>query len=446
MKRGEIKKSFVLRQSNDVTLAIQNFTKLQRDCLYLIIQQININKLAERMKSNDDISYEIRIPIDHIKKMIGDNHPKRIADVFHSLVERVIRVYDPNTGYFASVSLISEAVYERPNNYVSIVVSKRMVPYFDDLANRFTAYSIEVVLSLASVYSQRFYEILNMFKTMGHFRMSVEVIKQRFCITGKSYDNFSLFRSRVLDIAKKELDEKFKKGECDLTFEYKPFSFVGKRVDEIEFKIIGDKQGRTSDYAAKIDDIMKYVSRVSGRNNDYLTFVKNSLAMLDMSKLEEIKARLEKAEAKENEKGEKLKGELIYYILKSDFSIDYRNQKQSSLDLINKKFSINEYLCEEEVLAYFRIIGLQKKSDILDYIKAKIDKDSKQFNDCEEYVKEVYYNIGEEWELKNTIKRKPESRVLPDDDELVNQEYPKPFRRARPKKEKIDPNDYYKWV
>jgi plasmid replication initiation protein len=90
--------------------------------------------------------------------------------------------------------------------------------------------------------------MLSQFKGTGIFRISVHELKNRFGLidpkTGKenSYADFSLFSTKVLKVAREEINE------CtDIKFDYKTKK-TGRKVTDLEFRITQKPflQGATS--------------------------------------------------------------------------------------------------------------------------------------------------------------------------------------------------------
>ena len=97
------------------------------------------------------------------------------------------------------------------------------MPYLVALAENFTSYDLTVAISLKSAYSQRFYEYCCQFKnrTNKTFFFSVDDLKKMMMLEDKKgYDNSSNFKTKVLDVAQKELKEAYDNGQSALYFDY----------------------------------------------------------------------------------------------------------------------------------------------------------------------------------------------------------------------------------
>jgi plasmid replication initiation protein len=115
--------------------------------------------------------------------------------------------------------------------FVELTMLANVVGYFIELKNQYTRYNLEVMLSLNSVYSQRLFEIIMLYKGRKQyiFRYTVTTLQT---VLNCNYPNWYDFKKRVLEPAKKDLNEKAK-----ILLEYSPSAKKGKKVIEIEFTI-----------------------------------------------------------------------------------------------------------------------------------------------------------------------------------------------------------------
>jgi plasmid replication initiation protein len=107
-----------------------------------------------------------------------------------------------------------------------------VVPLFIELGKHYTKYSLELILSFKSVYSQRFYEIVMMHlgRNQKSFRYSVDEIKFFFnCPESYTFDEI---RKRALLPAQKELLEK-----ANIMFNFEPSRKEGKKIIELSFTV-----------------------------------------------------------------------------------------------------------------------------------------------------------------------------------------------------------------
>lgn len=101
-------------------------------------------------------------------------------------------------------------------------ISDQIMPFLVQLSANYTEYEITVAISLVSKYSKILYELCNQYKTYqgGFFFKSLDDLRTIFDLKDK-YPNVSQFDKKTIDVAYKELKEKYDAGQCDLWFEVK---------------------------------------------------------------------------------------------------------------------------------------------------------------------------------------------------------------------------------
>jgi plasmid replication initiation protein len=233
-----------LYQSNKITEARYDFSLVEKRCLYLIIREVR-KRYIETDTGDKNLFDNLVLyfkPEDLEPVISGEKNNSKIYKALKSLNQKNIQVETKEN--WITMVFINYAEHKK-GSHIEIEVSRKLLPLLVNLANNYTAYSLNVALSLKSEYSQRFYEICSQWKNAGGFKIDVEELKERFGISDK-YKEFKDFRKRVLEPAKKELKDLFDKGECDLYFNYSEIK-QGRKITTISFKIVVGEQ--------KIEDI-----------------------------------------------------------------------------------------------------------------------------------------------------------------------------------------------
>ena len=117
--------------------------------------------------------------------------------------------------------------------YLEITMLADVVPLFIGLGQRYTKYNLSVMLSLGSVYAQRMYEIIMMYKNRGqnHFQYSVDkLIYMLNCPSTYSYKELNRW---ALLTAQREIESK-----TEITFEFRPSKKEGRKILELEFEVL----------------------------------------------------------------------------------------------------------------------------------------------------------------------------------------------------------------
>lgn len=233
-----------LYQSNKITEARYDFSLVEKRCLYLIIREVR-KRFIDSDTGDKDLFNNLLIrftPEDLEPAILGENNNTKIYKAIKSLRRKDITI--ENEKEWKLLGLINKATHKK-GSHIEIEVDQEILPLFVNLANSYTAYSLNVALSLKSEYSQRFYEICSQWKNAGGFKIDIEELKERFGINNK-YKDYYDFKRFVVESAKKELKILFDKGECDLYFNYSEIK-QGRKITTISFKIVAGEQ--------KIEDI-----------------------------------------------------------------------------------------------------------------------------------------------------------------------------------------------
>ncbi len=253
MKKQEI----TLAQSNLLTQARYDYTKVEKRAVYLIIQEVRrqfvINRNGQKDLFNDLI---INMTTSALKKTDSE-----LRDIYKSLRNlRKKDIYLEDDEQVLCVGYINYFKHKKGTENLEVQISHTILPYLVELAEHFTSYSLTVALALKNKYSQRFYEYCSQWKSTGFMVMKVEELRKQMMLEDK-YPRYALLRQYVLNPAQKELKELYDKGECDLYFTYTEEKY-GRQVDRFHFII----------HTREIDEETQNL-----KPEDYLFYVKNWL-------------------------------------------------------------------------------------------------------------------------------------------------------------------------
>ena len=68
-----------------------------------------------------------------------------------------------------SIGFVNYVKHIKNKSYFEVQVSKEVLPYYVELAQNFTSYSMTVAIALKSTFSQRFYELCCQYRNAGFF-------------------------------------------------------------------------------------------------------------------------------------------------------------------------------------------------------------------------------------------------------------------------------------
>jgi len=145
------------------------------------------------------------------------------------------------TGYFSDIELYKN------HGYMDFYISPKMKPYLLQLQKNFTIYDIRNVINCKSVHSIRLYQLLKQFEKIGQRSVKLKDLKFMLGMGPDQYPRWNNFRSRILEVARKEL-KKF----SDIYFEYET-KRQGRLINEIIFTIKKQRQQRLFDREEKYE-------------------------------------------------------------------------------------------------------------------------------------------------------------------------------------------------
>ena len=229
----------MLVQSNTITQARYEFTKIEKRIIYRIIKEIRKQYVTGELQSNLFNELVVCLTFKDLQE-VSENTQL----VYKSIRTLKTRSYEfDNDEEWLILGIINKARHIKTKGTWEITVDREMVAQFVELAKNYTEYSLTVAMSLRSEYSQRLYEYCSQFRSSGGFRMKVQDMKEKMRLV-KKYDRYAGFKKYVLDVALKELKELYKQGQCDLYFEYSEEK-NGRSVETLRFKIISRESPET---------------------------------------------------------------------------------------------------------------------------------------------------------------------------------------------------------
>lgn len=156
--------------------------------------------------------------------------------------------YSNKKGDWGIIRVIEIPRIEKGEN-VKFTINWQVADCFLDFSKGYRKFELETVFSFKSVYTMRFYELVSEQTEVMKFK--IETLKSMFEVTDK-YDRPTDFIKRIVDPAKKELDEK-----SPYSFEYKIVKLGLKfhRIDIYPIKI-----GANRDKNLEVKELQKQVN------------------------------------------------------------------------------------------------------------------------------------------------------------------------------------------
>lgn len=227
-------------------------TPRQNDALDIILSEIreddDLNKLIYRLQ---------------LKKYIHIFPPGRRGNVYRDFKDTV-QMFEKNKGFkvFYNDGSTSEYFnwfsrikYMDDEGEIEIEIGQTLKKILVEMT-RAAYYKPQFPISLVSSYAKRIYYMLKQFEDTGFRIDNLDTLREKLECP-KSYDKYGIFKNKVLEIAKTEINEK-----TDMLIDYKPLKeknkvvriqFIVKRKKDIQ-SLVTDLQIPEEEY----EELLKY--------------------------------------------------------------------------------------------------------------------------------------------------------------------------------------------
>lgn len=221
---SEKKKDIALCHDNALTESRYNFNRIEKNCLYKIIEQVRNEYVEGSTKENGDFqNMHITMPSNVLEDIADKKHKKDAHDALIKLRKRDFEIWKEDGSWF-NCGFVNWCEYDAQNKVYKVEVSSRIMPYLVELARHYTTYSLTVAITLKSVYSQRFYEMCCQYRNriendgLAGFHKTQQQLRTMFCLEDK-YPLNADFNRNVINRAQAELKASYDKKQCDLYFD-----------------------------------------------------------------------------------------------------------------------------------------------------------------------------------------------------------------------------------
>ena len=274
-------------QSNQITLSKINFSSIyEKRIFYAVIDSISplLKTQIDSKKKGIEIKYEtIAKDIDKITYRAKDLEPnpsnyKRLKETLKKLSDTHLTI--ENKDYWVASALLLTVDWEKNNHHIEILVHRKLYKMLFDIDRGYTLLDVKAAIDLNSMYAMKIYELLAKHRTKNTFDLTIPQLRY-YTDTENIYPQTSSLKKRVLDIAKKNLEES---DLTDLIFTYKDIIKKGRVISG--FKIFIHKTNNSYEKAQEIeytelqeipqniiDTLDKLGVKIRGKNIDtYKTF------------------------------------------------------------------------------------------------------------------------------------------------------------------------------
>jgi plasmid replication initiation protein len=220
----ELEDTFMVVQDNSLIMANYNMTALEQKVFLIMLSTIkkdtkNLMSTSFRVK---DIADLLRIAPEPLYRDL----PK----VCKSIVGKVVEIKKSN-GDWEIFNIVSYAKYKNKQGLITLEINSKAEPYLLELKDFFTAFQLRNALNLDSKYSIRLYQLSKSNIYRKSFVIELDDLKEKLKLTQKSYNLFSNIRTKVLEPAIEEINQK---TDINIGIEYIK---AGKSVNAIKFNL-----------------------------------------------------------------------------------------------------------------------------------------------------------------------------------------------------------------
>jgi plasmid replication initiation protein len=209
--------------------------------------------IMSRIKKDDNSFSNIEIVISelaNIMELDRKNMYRDMAKVTKNMVGRVLSIRDLDEDSLLQVPWIASAKYFYRQGIINFQISEKLAPYLLKLKDKFTIIRLSDLMCFKSIYAIRIYELLKQYESIGHRKIDLDQLRISCGIPENRLNLMANFRMKVLDIAKREINEK-----SDILIEW-DFVKRARKCVGIEFHI-----KRNPDYGKEEKDKIKRLNR-----------------------------------------------------------------------------------------------------------------------------------------------------------------------------------------
>ncbi len=232
-------KSVTLWQSNVLTSARYELTKLEKNILYLAMREMKptdapgqlyyVSTVELRERTGEEIKYD------------------RLRGTTKKLLGRVLEADLPN-GDLLQTHFFSSVQYLKGTGTLEIGIDPKIRPFYGYLKSHFTTFQLDLAITLNSIYAKRLYEVFSMYKNLEDktFCVSLDKLKLQLGLTDKDTgkDKYPLYADVKRNVLKpaEEINT-----ATDLAFSYREIK-RGRKVVELEFTVVYTPKTTDIDY------------------------------------------------------------------------------------------------------------------------------------------------------------------------------------------------------
>lgn len=248
-----------IKQHNTITSGRYDFTACQLDIMFMLLACLN---------EKDESSKLYNIRVKDIEVITGRQwNYQQVSEATEGLLGRVYEIQMPQG--LRQLVLFSYVQYVEGTGGFDVKINPDARQYFFDLKNNFTVLQLKSLLTCSSKHAKRLYSLACQWRVAGGHIFDIGELKEMLGLKdpkgkkAEQYVNIPDFKRKVLDIAKKQINE-----NTNITFDYSLIKrgraytkikiFAGSSVPKqlsIDFQKSAEENIKTGEHIQKVKNI-----------------------------------------------------------------------------------------------------------------------------------------------------------------------------------------------
>lgn len=218
----------IIYQHNAITSGRYDYSACMLDILFMILSGLETGKREYLISAKE---------IELITGRVWNYQQLRTST--EMIGSRMFEIETAET--YKQLWLFSYVEYLKGMGTFKVKINEEALPFFFELKNNFTSMQLKSVLNCSSKYAKRLYALACQWRSVGKKRFEILELKKMLGLINKKgeeqFERISAFKSQVLDIAKKQINENTDiKFDYELTKKGRSFYWITIYIDTQKFK------------------------------------------------------------------------------------------------------------------------------------------------------------------------------------------------------------------
>lgn len=252
--RTENNKTILIREPLKLLTSTTEFGFFERRLYWLVLREVRNIQAVDKQKIKPFEELKFRFHYSEVIKGHPNSSIKKVLD----LIQKRTISWEDDTGKHTNVVVFPMAEYWPKKGIIELTMYHAVIPVFLFLGSGYAQYGYEDALILSSEYAQLLFTNLARFRTTGIWRIGLNELRQLIGANEKSYNNYSAFRTRVIELSLRQINE-----HTSLTITYEPV-MQGRAVIGLTFYIESktppdelERETKKAEMKQRLDELMQ---------------------------------------------------------------------------------------------------------------------------------------------------------------------------------------------